>query len=395
MGYRAFCAVQRARHRALGHDLHPDRLLRVAEPGHGREDRQQGADLVRVLRRPRGRVDRCCSASCASAENRKRVVEEMERRRYLRPLLATGRRLRPQARFLWQRLTPGGLGLELTTLMAVLAVGLFVLIAYWSIIGGDPGPTPGDQTALDVAEDLSNGWLDAVAKAVTDFGSLFVVGPIRRRRRPSAHLASGAGPSWAVSGALGMARSSRGTRSRPGPTGRGRPAAWSNVSGLVLPQRARRLRDDLHLAGVDRGVPRLVPGHHQARPPDRGGDRGGRADRPDPRLSAGALAERRHRRLGPRASPRFAAAAAMRFSVAHPRQSAAVMTDRLTRLDRAPAGARELSTTLFGAAGVLSLAAFGGLILAARAGLLRPSLGEVRRGVPLAVRARRPGAGRA
>ena len=48
-------------------------------------------------------------------ENRAKVAAEMERRRTLRPLLALARRLRPQAVFLWQRLTPGGLGLELTT----------------------------------------------------------------------------------------------------------------------------------------------------------------------------------------------------------------------------------------------------------------------------------------
>jgi membrane protein DedA with SNARE-associated domain/membrane-associated phospholipid phosphatase len=119
--------------------------------------------LIRFLREP---------------ENRNKVVAEMERRPHLRPLLATGRRLRPQARFLWQRLTPGGLGLEFSTLMAVLSVGLFVLIAYWSIVAGDPGPTAGDQTALDVAEDLSSGALEAVSKAVTFFGSLFVVVPI-------------------------------------------------------------------------------------------------------------------------------------------------------------------------------------------------------------------------
>jgi undecaprenyl-diphosphatase len=111
-------------------------------------------------------------------ENRQNAAREMERRPYLRPLLAAGRRLRPQGRFLWQRLTPGGLGLEFTTLMAVLSVGLFVLIAYWSIVAGDPGPTPGDQTALDIARDLSNGVLEALAKGITFFGSLFVVGPI-------------------------------------------------------------------------------------------------------------------------------------------------------------------------------------------------------------------------
>ncbi len=119
--------------------------------------------LVRYLREP---------------ENRERVATEMERRRALRPLLALARRLRPQAIFLWQRITPGGLGLELTTLLAALAVGLFVLISYWSIVSGDPGPTPGDRTALDVANDIRGAFLDDLAKTVTDLGSAWVVLPL-------------------------------------------------------------------------------------------------------------------------------------------------------------------------------------------------------------------------
>jgi membrane protein DedA with SNARE-associated domain/membrane-associated phospholipid phosphatase len=111
-------------------------------------------------------------------ENRRKVVAEMEKRRALRPILRLGRRLRPQLEFLWRRLTPGGLGLEFTTLLAVLSVGLFVLIAYWMVIAGDPGPTPGDQTALDVANDLQADWLVNVAKAITTLGSGWVTIPL-------------------------------------------------------------------------------------------------------------------------------------------------------------------------------------------------------------------------
>lgn len=112
------------------------------------------------------------------AENRRKLVAEMERRRPLRPLLRLGRRLRPQFEFLGRRVTPGGLGLELTTLLAALSVGLFVLIAYWSVVAGDPGPTPGDRTAWDAAHDLQADWLTDVAKAVTTLGSGWVVFPI-------------------------------------------------------------------------------------------------------------------------------------------------------------------------------------------------------------------------
>src|SRR5262249_51215758 len=111
-------------------------------------------------------------------ENRGKVVAEMEKRSYLRPILQLGRRVRPHFDFLWRRLTPGALGLELTRLRPALAVGLFVLIAYWSVISGNPGPTPGDTTAVNVANDLRTGWLDHLAKAVTNLGSGWVVFPL-------------------------------------------------------------------------------------------------------------------------------------------------------------------------------------------------------------------------
>ncbi|MBA2545774.1 MAG: bifunctional DedA family/phosphatase PAP2 family protein [Solirubrobacterales bacterium] len=110
--------------------------------------------------------------------NRDHVVAEMEKRRALRPLLATGRRVKPQAVFLYRRITPGGLGLELTTLMAIASVGLFVLFAYWSIVAGDPASTGGDRTAFDFSNDLRAGWLDDLAEVVSFFGSGVFVFPL-------------------------------------------------------------------------------------------------------------------------------------------------------------------------------------------------------------------------
>jgi membrane protein DedA with SNARE-associated domain/membrane-associated phospholipid phosphatase len=104
-------------------------------------------------------------------ENRQRLARSMEQYRVLRPVVALGRRIEPQVRFLYARLTPGGLGLEFTSLVAVLAVALFVLVGYASIVSVDPGPTPGDETAFDVAADLQAAWLTDVAKVVTSFGS--------------------------------------------------------------------------------------------------------------------------------------------------------------------------------------------------------------------------------
>ncbi len=112
-------------------------------------------------------------------ENRREAVRWMEDHAATRWLVVLGRRFRPELQFLWERVTPGGtFGLEFTSLMAVLAVGAFVLIGYISIVNGDPGPTPGDEVAAEVAEALRTGWLVHVAKVVTALGSAAVVLPL-------------------------------------------------------------------------------------------------------------------------------------------------------------------------------------------------------------------------
>lgn len=105
------------------------------------------------------------------AENRARLVERLEGNRVSRPLVAAGRRLQPQARFLWARLTPGNLGLEFTSAMAVLAVAVFIVVGFGVIVTDDPGPTPGDETAIEIAEDLRADWLTELNEAVTKLGS--------------------------------------------------------------------------------------------------------------------------------------------------------------------------------------------------------------------------------
>jgi membrane protein DedA with SNARE-associated domain/membrane-associated phospholipid phosphatase len=103
--------------------------------------------------------------------NRAKAVREMEQRRLTRPLVAFGRRLRPQARFLWNRITPGNLGLELTAPFAALAVGAFVFFGYAIILGEDPGPTAGDTTAMDIVDTIRAAWLTDIAKVITWLGS--------------------------------------------------------------------------------------------------------------------------------------------------------------------------------------------------------------------------------
>jgi membrane protein DedA with SNARE-associated domain/membrane-associated phospholipid phosphatase len=112
------------------------------------------------------------------AENRKHAVAVMETHRLLRPLVLAGRRLEPQARFIGRRLTTGQLGLELTALLAVAAVGAFVVIAYAVTFGPDSASTGGDRVAFDVAADLRADWLTQVAKVLTWLGSAAVIIPV-------------------------------------------------------------------------------------------------------------------------------------------------------------------------------------------------------------------------
>ncbi len=96
--------------------------------------------------------------------NRARVVERIDATPGLRRVL-------PELRFLWARITPGGLGLEFTTLIATLAVALFVLVGFAITVGNEPGPTPGDAQAADVVDSLRTGSLTDFTKVFTWLGS--------------------------------------------------------------------------------------------------------------------------------------------------------------------------------------------------------------------------------
>ena len=80
--------------------------------------------------------------------------------------------LSPYVRFVAGRLTPGALGLEFTTLIAVGGVGLFVFVLYITVLAGDLGPTPFDNNFLDLADRLRNDMLVDVAKVVSGLGAL-------------------------------------------------------------------------------------------------------------------------------------------------------------------------------------------------------------------------------
>ena len=100
--------------------------------------------------------------------------------RVVRPVVYRGivplsRALAGPARFTVNRFTPGDLGLEVTTLAAVLAVGSFAFFALAFSVGPGEPLLVTDRRAVDVANDLYAGWLVDVAKVVTALGSLPVV----------------------------------------------------------------------------------------------------------------------------------------------------------------------------------------------------------------------------
>lgn len=112
-------------------------------------------------------------------ENRRAALSWVEGRPATRWILVLARRFQPQLRFLWERVTPGGtFGLEFTSLMAVLAVSGFVLVSYAAVVSAEPGPTPGDVTAREIAEGIRAAWLTGFVKAFTALGSAPVVWPL-------------------------------------------------------------------------------------------------------------------------------------------------------------------------------------------------------------------------
>jgi membrane protein DedA with SNARE-associated domain len=113
-------------------------------------------------------------------EQRRRVAAWIEARPVLgavwrRAVTPAWRLLAPRLLFIWRRLTPGELGLEMTTALAFAGVGLYAFVLYAVVLSGDPGPTPLDAELRDLAGDLRMDVLVDIAKVVTELGSLPVV----------------------------------------------------------------------------------------------------------------------------------------------------------------------------------------------------------------------------
>jgi undecaprenyl-diphosphatase len=128
-------------------------------------------------------------------------VAALQRRAVVGPVLRALVRLGEQpARFAISRVTPGDLGLELTTLLALAGVGGFAVAGYAVALG--PGEVaPGDVRGLMVADALRADWLTELAKAVSAAGHLWVTGAatavacvalaVRRKALEAAAVGSG------------------------------------------------------------------------------------------------------------------------------------------------------------------------------------------------------------
>jgi membrane protein DedA with SNARE-associated domain/membrane-associated phospholipid phosphatase len=115
-------------------------------------------------------------------------------RRVGRPL---AERSEAPARFVWNRFTPGELGLEITTLLAVAAVGAFTFV----LLGEAPAETTQarmDDAAFDIADELYSERIKDVVVWVTALGDLKLVAVVvaataiwaiaRRRYRDAAAI---------------------------------------------------------------------------------------------------------------------------------------------------------------------------------------------------------------
>jgi membrane protein DedA with SNARE-associated domain/membrane-associated phospholipid phosphatase len=114
----------------------------------------------------------------------------------------------PHVRFLWNRVTPGELGLELTIALAVGIAGIYVYVLYLVVLSDSLRPTPLDTELLDVADKLHAEAAVEVAHVISALGALptvaglvavaAVVLAVRRRVAEAVVLVVGVGLIYAA-----------------------------------------------------------------------------------------------------------------------------------------------------------------------------------------------------
>lgn len=100
-----------------------------------------------------------------------RQAERPVVRPFVRILAPVVRRVRRPIRFVWERLTPGQLGLELTTLLAIVAVGSFLFVSN-TVRVVHHTLAIGDVKSLRWADDINDPTVVDIVQIVTALGSL-------------------------------------------------------------------------------------------------------------------------------------------------------------------------------------------------------------------------------
>lgn len=104
---------------------------------------------------------------------RRAIVLRPIRRAWHRIVFPVARFFGPQLRFAWERFTPGGLGLEFTTVMAVLITAAYTL--YFFTIAALDWPTTFttriNDAAFRIGDSIRTDWLDSLAEAITQLGA--------------------------------------------------------------------------------------------------------------------------------------------------------------------------------------------------------------------------------
>jgi membrane protein DedA with SNARE-associated domain/membrane-associated phospholipid phosphatase len=181
------------------------------------------------------------------------------------------RRVRGPLGFAWERVTPGVLGLELTTLVAIAAVGLFGFFGLESMLGTEELATL-DRDGFRIVDPLYTPMVRDVVRVLTDVGSLPVTGlavlvtavwAFRARRGTGEGIAlvGGLAVTWAVVH-IGKAATDR---PRPGhphasaeglayPSGHSAYAVALVACAIVLARGGHRLATRFAIVGVAVGV---------------------------------------------------------------------------------------------------------------------------------------------
>jgi membrane protein DedA with SNARE-associated domain/membrane-associated phospholipid phosphatase len=129
---------------------------------------------VRWLRVPENRAQAEAKLHEWAEKPALRPVAAVARPLVRRVAVPFARRVKRPIRFAWRRLTPGDLGLELSSVIAVTGVGLYVFVALRAQIR-DRALLDMDDRALGWARDLSSDRLDDIALAASHLGDQAVI----------------------------------------------------------------------------------------------------------------------------------------------------------------------------------------------------------------------------